>query len=139
MVASSRKPSPPPPCASGTAMPVMPASARRCHSPRSKTDQLSLSSSLSRSWVAPSLRIWRASSRSDCWSSVSAKSMHPTCSSSSERAVSSEGALSSEGLCHAEAEDGDEVALHLVGAAAEREDQRAAIGPLDPSGEQGSR
>src|SRR4051794_3614615 len=114
-------------------MPVMPASASRCHNPRSKTDQPSLSSSLSRSWVAPSLRIWRARSRSDSWSSVSAKSMHPTCSVSSERSVSSEGSG------HAEAEDGDEVALHLVGAATEGEDQRAAVGPLDPPGKQGAR
>src|SRR5262245_32031198 len=37
----------------------------------------------------------------------------------------------------AKAEQGDEVALHLVGAAAERQDQRSLHGALDPAGERG--
>src|SRR4051794_29805518 len=116
---SSRKPRPPPPCSSGTAMPVMPAVASFCHSGRSNTDQLSFSSCWRCSCVAASTRISRARARNDFWSSVSEKSM----SSLSQRSG------------HLEAEDGDEVSLDLVGAAAEGEDQRAAVGAFDPSGE----
>src|SRR3954452_14480605 len=100
-------------------MPVMPAAASLRHRSRSNTDQPCLSSCCRWSWDAPSVRICRARSRSDLWSSVSEKSM----SSLPERSG------------HFEAEDGDEVTLDLVGAAAEGEDQRAAVGALDATGE----
>src|SRR3954449_12390536 len=100
-------------------MPVMPAVASFCHSGRSNTDQLSFSSCWRCSCVAASTRISRARARNDFWSSVSEKSM----SSLSQRSG------------HLEAEDGDEVSLDLVGAATEGEDQRAAIGPFDPAGQ----
>src|SRR3954451_15595290 len=146
---SSRKPRPPPPCSSGTAMPVMPAAASFCHSGRSNTEQLSFSSCWRCSCVAPSARISRARARNDFWSSVSEKSTttpppHVECdvrrpSGPRNGRLSSHSTSldrgSSEAPGHLEAEDGDEIALDLVGAAAEGEDQRAAVGPLDPAGE----
>src|SRR3954449_12164844 len=134
-------------------MPVMPAVASFCHNGRSNTDQLSFSSCWRCSCVAPSARISRARARNDFWSSVSEKSTTtppppvecdvrrpsgPRNGRLSSHSTSLGGG-SSEAPGHLEAEDGDEVALDLVGAAAEGEDQRAAVGALDSAREHGTR
>src|SRR5205807_8491770 len=115
---ASRMPKPPPPTSSGRAMPTSPALASSAHRSRSNHSG-DASISLRRSWVTLSPRIWAASFWISC------------CSSEKEKSMS----LQAPG--HLEAKDGDEVALHLVGAAAEGEDQRALVGALEAAAQQG--
>src|SRR5205807_5290710 len=109
---ASRMPKPPPPTSSGRAMPTSPALASSAHRSRSNHSG-DASISLRRSWVTLSPRIWAASFWISC------------CSSENEKSI----ALQTPG--HLEAEHGDEVALHLVGSAAEGEDERPLVRPLE--------
>src|SRR3954454_11472694 len=104
-------PNPPPPMSSGRAIPTRPALASSPQRSRSNHSG-DASTSLRRSWVTLSPRIWAARPWISCCSSLKEKSI-------------------SQAPWHLEAEDGDEVALHLVGAAAEGEDQRALVGALE--------
>src|SRR5438552_4102415 len=109
------KPRPLPPASSGNAIPSRPALASSAHVSRSNPSPPA-SISLRCSWVSRSVRIWWARSRVASCSSVSAKSI---CSPLALRHG------------HAEAEHGDQVALHLVHAAAERQDDQASVIPLE--------
>src|SRR5262245_23724024 len=112
---SATKPRPLPPTSSGSAIPSSPALASSAQVSRSKPSPPA-STSLRCSCVSRSVRIWCARSRVACCSSVSAKSM---CSPLALRHR------------HVEAEHRDQVALHLVHAAAERQDDQAAVVALE--------
>src|SRR5437763_503642 len=97
-------------------MPSRSALASSCQtSSTSQRSGWSASTSRRRSGGSLSVRICPASSAIACCSSLSSKSTSVPRDS---------GEL--------QAEQGDEVALHLVGAAAEGQDQRALEGALDP-------
>src|SRR5436190_22416043 len=112
-------PSPLPPTSSGRAMPSRLALASSAHVRRSKRASPA-STSLSRSCVTCPSRIWRARSRTASCSSLNEKStvLSPTSLSLRHR--------------HAEPEHADEVALDLVRAAPEGEDDQAPVEPLEP-------
>src|SRR5215207_10724211 len=108
-------PRPLPPASSGKAIPSSPAFASSDQVSRSKPSPPA-SSSLSRSCVMRSDRIWRARSRVASCSSLNEKSICPSLALRHR---------------HAEAEHRDQIALHLVHAAAEGQDDQAAVVPLE--------
>src|SRR5580704_5432333 len=119
------KPSPAPPPSSGRAIPSSPAEASSAQSLRSnRSPSGSASRSRSRSWVDRSVKIRSDSSRTASCSSVKEKSMVLV-------------PLLSQRTGQAEAEDGDQVPLDLVGAAAEGQDDQAAGVRFEAAGEDG--
>src|ERR1700683_5431801 len=109
-------------------MPRSPASASSPHRARSNgpSSAAAASISLSRSWVDRSVKIRSASSRTASCSSLYVKSI-----------VSALSVGLAQGPRHAEAEDGDEVALDLVGTSAEGQDDHGAGVHLEPPGDHG--
>src|SRR5579859_444902 len=117
----SSRSSPPPPMDSGSAAASTPACANAAYRSRSKCDGCR-SSAFSRSCVIWSVTIWRVSAASSCCVSLRVKSI--VASSASARGQPQPG-------------HGDDVALHLVRAAAEGQDQRRAVHALHASVQQG--
>src|SRR6185369_13827683 len=112
---------PMPPNSSGSATPRSPASPRARHSSRSSRS-LAFSKSGSRSVLQKSPKSFSASLRMSSCSLVNPKSIVV---SSAQRAR------------HLEAGHRDDVALDLVGSAAERQDKHRAVHALDASADQG--
>ena len=102
-----------------------PASAELGATARGRTGRRPASTAFSRSVVAWSSRILAASSAASSCSGVKVKSMSCRSSIASRRG-------------QAEADVADDVALDLVGAAAEGHHQRGAVEALEPAGEHGA-
>src|SRR4029079_11932986 len=118
----SRTPEPPPPNDSGAVVDRMSASASLAHSTLSKRSS-SPSSSRCRSGVHTDSVMVRTRPPRSSAASVVVKSM------SNPLPVHSR---------QAERDHADDVALNLVGAAAERQDQAGAVHPLDAAAQQGA-
>src|ERR1700722_6772467 len=115
---AATNPSPAPPADSGSQMPSNPAEASSPHNLASKRSSVS-SISRRRSGVARSVKMRDASS------------LTASCSSVKEKSTSS--LFLAKRPRHAEAEDGDQIALDLVGPAAEGEDDEPSGVGLEPS------
>src|SRR5579864_8926779 len=115
---AATKPSSDPPTSSGSQMPSRPAEESSLQSLASKRCSVS-STSRRRSWVARSEKIRDASS------------LTASCSSVKEKSTSS--LFLAKRPRHAEAEDGDEVALDLVGSTAEGQDEKPPGVGLEPA------
>ena len=115
----SRKPRPPPPYASGRPMPSRPASASACHAWRSNHSSVA-SISGSRSCVTRSLE--------DLGREVADRPLVVA-----QLEVQRLRLGHSRDARHPETEERDQVALHLVGPAAEGQEQGALVGALDPA------
>src|ERR1700677_3499867 len=122
---AATKSTPAPPSSSSRPMPRRPASASSRQSGRSNgpSGAAACSISLRRSWVTRSVKIRPASSRTASCSSLYEKSICRSLFS-----------VRSAGPGHAEAEDANEVALDLVGAAPEGQDDDGAGLHLEPAG-----